>query len=64
MNADSGTITMKCGKFKLEATEGIDMDSSARFGLSGGTVKVEASSMLKLESSGMASVAGSPVKIG
>lgn len=64
MNSDSGTITVKCGKFKLEATEGVDIDANTRFGLSGGTVKVEASSMMKLESSGMASITGSPIKIG
>lgn len=64
MNADSGTVTLKCGKFKVDATEGVDMRANTKIAMSGGSVNVEASSLLKLESSGMAKLAGSPVKIG
>lgn len=64
MNSDSGTVTLKCEKFKVEATDGVDLNSSGKMKLTAGNVKMEASSVIKLESSGMASIAGSPVKIG
>ena len=64
MNSDSGTVTLKCGKFKVEASEGIEQKSSGKVGISGSNLKMEASSSLKLESSSMVSVAGSPIKIG
>lgn len=64
MNADSGTISVKCNKLKIEASDGIGMDSSGKVSVTGGNIKVEASSLLKLESSGMTTVSGSPVKLG
>lgn len=64
MNADSGTVTLKCGKFKVEASDGIEQKSSGKVGISGSNLKIEASSSLKLESSSMTSIAGSPIKIG
>lgn len=64
MNGESGTVNIKCGKFKVSASDGADIQTSGKFAVSGGNVSVEASSMLKASSSGMASLAGSPVKIG
>lgn len=64
MNSDSGTISVKCDKFKLEASDGVSIKSNGKLGLEGGNVKLEASSVMKLESSGMASIQGSPIKIG
>lgn len=64
MNADSGTVTLKCGKLKVEASDGIEQKSSGKVGISGSNLKIEASSSLKLESSSMTSIAGSPIKIG
>lgn len=64
LNGDSGTVSVKCSKLDVDATEGINLKANTRVSVSGGNVKVEASSLLKLESSGMAKLAGSPVKIG
>ncbi|MBO5092790.1 MAG: hypothetical protein J6C33_00340 [Lachnospiraceae bacterium] len=64
MNADSGTVSVKCSKFTVDASDGSQIKTSGKLGLSGGNVSIEASSMLKAESSGMTSVGGSPVKIG
>ena len=64
MNADSGTVSIKCGKFKVEATDGSQIETNGKLGLSGGTVSMEASSMLKASSSGTTSIGGAPIKIG
>lgn len=64
MNADSGTVSIKCEKFKVDASGGVDINSSGKLGMEGGNIKIGASSVLKIESSGMASIAGAPVKMG
>ena len=64
MNANSGTVSVKCGKFKVEASDGSSIETSGKLGLSGGNTTIEASSMLKLNSSGMAKITGSPIKMG
>lgn len=64
MNSSSNTVTLKTGKFKVEATEGINMESNARAELKGANASIEGSSMLKLESSGPVVIGGKPVKLG
>ncbi len=64
MNADTGTVSVKCGKFVVEASDSSQITSNGKLGLSGGNVAVEASSMLKAESSGVTTISGSPIKIG
>lgn len=64
MNADSGTVSVKCSKFTVDASDSSNISTSGKLGLSGGNVAVEASSMLKAESSGMTTIGGSPIKIG
>lgn len=64
MNSESGTISIKGDKIKIDATENISANSNANVGITGGNVKITASSSLKAESSAMTSVKGSPVKIG
>lgn len=64
MNADTGTVMLKCGKFKIEATDGAQMDTSGKLGMSGGNIIMDASSTFKLSSAGMASIEGAPIKIG
>lgn len=64
MNSDSGTVSVKCGKFKVEASDGTTIETSGKLGLTGGNVSMEASSVFKISSSGMASIGGSPIKIG
>lgn len=64
MNGASGTMTLKCDKFKLDATESINVKSNSKLSLSSGIVNAEGSSMVKLESSGMTKIAGTPIKIG
>ena len=64
MNADSGTVSIKCGKFKVEATDGSELETNGKLGLKGGNVSMEASSMLKASSSGTTTIGGAPIKIG
>ena len=64
MNADSGTVSIKCGKFTVEASDSSQISTNGKMGVSGGNVSIEASSMLKAESSGITSIGGSPIKIG
>ena len=64
MNGESGTVSLKCGKLKVSASDGANIETSGKLALNGGNVSMEASSMLKASSSGMASLSGSPVKIG
>lgn len=64
MNASSGTVNVKCGKFKVEASDGANVETNGKLGLSGGNVSMEASSVFKLSSSGMTNIGGSPIKIG
>lgn len=63
MNADTGGVTLKCGKFKVDAKDGIMLETASKFSAEGGNIIMEASSALKLSSSGMTTVGGSPVKI-
>lgn len=64
MNADSGTVNIKCSKFTVDASDSSEIKTNGKMGISGGNVSVEASSMLKAESSGLTSISGSPTKIG
>lgn len=64
MNGETGTVSIKCSKLKVDASDGVDVKTAGKLSASGGNVSVEASSMLKAASSGMASLSGSPVKIG
>lgn len=64
MNADSGTVNVKCTKFTVDASDSSEIKANGKLGLSGGNLSMEASSMLKAESSGMAQISGSPIKIG
>lgn len=64
MNADSGTVNIKCSKFTVDASDSSEIKTSGKLGLSGGNISMQASSMLKAESSGMATISGSPIKIG
>lgn len=63
MNADSGTVNIKCSKFTVDASDSSEIKTNGKMGISGGNVSVEASSMLKAESSGLTSISGSPTKI-
>ena len=64
MNADSGTINVKCNKLMVNASDSGKISTNGKLGLSGGNVAIEASSMLKAGSSGMTPIGGSPIKIG
>lgn len=64
LNGSSGTVSIKCDKFKVEASNSMTLSSNSSAKFSGGNVSVEAASSLKASSSGIASLAGSPVKIG
>lgn len=64
MNADTGTVSIKCNKFVVEANDGSQISANGKLGLSGGNVSVEATSMLKAESNGITTITGSPIKIG
>jgi len=64
LNADSGTVSVKCDKYKLEASGNAAFEASGKLDVSGATVKLEASSMMNVTSNGMNSIGGQPVKIG
>lgn len=64
MNGSSGTVNVKCSKFTVDASDGSEIKTNGKLGVSGGNVSISASSMLKAESNGMTSVGGSPIKIG
>lgn len=64
MNADSGTVSIKCAKLKVEASDGSEIETNGKLGLKGGNISMEASSMLKASSSGTTSIGGAPIKIG
>lgn len=64
LNGSSGTVNVKCNKFTVNASDGSEIKTNGKLGLSGGNVSLEASSMLKAESSGMTTLGGSPIKIG
>lgn len=64
LNGSSGTVHIKCDKFKVEASNSLGLTSNSKAKLSGGTISLEANSSLKASSSGMASLSGSPIKIG
>ncbi len=64
MNSSSNTVSLKTGKFKVEATEGLNMESNSRVEIKGTNASMEGSSMLKLESSGPVVASGKPVKLG
>lgn len=64
MNASSGSVNISCSKFTVDASDGSEIKTNGKLGVSGGNVSIEASSMLKAESSGMTSIGGSPIKIG
>lgn len=64
LNADSGTVSMKCGKLRVEASDGVELETNGKLGLSGGNVSMEAASMMKVSSSGTTSIGGAPIKIG
>lgn len=64
MNANSGTVSVKCNKFTVEASDSSQIQTNGKLGVSGGNVSIKASSMLKAESSGMTTIGGAPIKIG
>lgn len=64
LNGETGTISVKCNKLKVEADQSAKLETNGKFGLSGGNVAVDASASFKVSSSGISSIGGSPVKIG
>lgn len=64
MNGDTGTVSLKCNKLKLEAAGSVGLDANGKFSISGGNVSMDATASFKLTSSGITSLGGSPVKIG
>lgn len=64
MNGTNGSVTLKCNKFKLEASNKIEMKTDGLAKLAGANTILEANSTFKASSNGIAKLAGSPVKIG
>lgn len=64
MNGDTGTVSLKCNKWKVEAVQSAGLSANGKFHISGGNVSMDAASTFKLSSSGITSLGGSPVMIG
>ena len=64
LNGDTGTVSVKCGKLKVEADQSARVETNGKLGISGGNVSVDATASFKVNSSGISSIGGSPVKIG
>lgn len=64
MNGDTGTVNLKCGKLKIEASGSAGLSANGKVSISGGNVSMDATASFKLTSSGITSLGGSPVKIG
>lgn len=64
LNGDTGTVSLKCGKLKAEASGSAGLSANGKFNISGGNVSMDATAAFKLTSSGITSLGGSPVKIG
>ena len=64
MNGDTGTVSIKCGKLKVEAEQSAKVQTNGKMGISGGNIAVDATASFKVNSSGISTIGGSPVKIG
>lgn len=64
LNGDTGTVSLKCSKLKVETSGSVGLSANGKFHISGGNISVDATAAFKLASSGIASLGGSPVKIG
>lgn len=64
LNGSNGSVTVKCDKLDIKASQNITAKTDGMAKLSGANTMLEASSTLKASSSGVIMVEGSPVKIG
>lgn len=64
MNGLTGTVSVDCNKFSVDASTAVKMKSDMKVSMSGSTVGISSSGRLALDSSGMAKLSGTPVKIG
>ena len=64
MNGDTGTVSVKCTKMKVEADASAKITTNGKLGFSGGNVAMDATASYKVNSSGITSIGGSPIKIG
>lgn len=64
MSGETGTVSLKCNKLRMEAAQSVTLSADGKFDISGSNVSMDASAAFKLSSSGITSLGGSPVKIG
>lgn len=64
LNGESGTATLKCKTFNVNANGNIDLKADGSFKGNGQVVKIEAGNVLTIQSSGPAKVAGTPINLG
>ena len=64
MNGDTGAVTLKAKKFKLETDDSMEFKSEGRAELKGTNVTTEGSSMVKVNSNGAIQLSGTPIKLG
>lgn len=64
LNGDSGTVSLKCDKFKVETQQSVDVNSNNKIKMEGATVSLKGSQKMDVESGAMTSIKGSTVKVG
>ncbi len=64
MDGESGNMTVKGKKIKLEAENGLEFQTNGSAKVKGSNIMLEADSTFKANSSGVVQISGSPIKIG
>ena len=64
MNGETGAVTLKAKKVKVEADDSVGIESQSRANFKGSNVTLEAGGSMKVSSGGLVEVAGTPIKLG
>lgn len=64
LNGDSGVVSLKCDKFKVETQQAMTVQSNNKIKLEGATVSLQGSQKMDISSGAMTSISGSPIKVG
>ena len=64
MNGETGAVTLKAKKVKVEADDSVGIESQSRANFKGSNVTLEAGGSMKVSSGGLVEVSGTPIKLG
>lgn len=64
LNGDSGTVSLKCDKLKVETQETVTVKSNNKVKVEGATVSLNGSQKMEVESGAMTTIKGSTIKVG